>query len=54
MNEGLLPPFSEEAEIAVLSAMLQDTDTIPLVLEKLDAKSFYRESHQKILRLSYC
>ncbi|HEX68103.1 MAG TPA: replicative DNA helicase [bacterium] len=50
MNEGLLPPFSEEAEIAVLSAMLQDTDTIPLVLEKLDAKSFYRESHQKIFQ----
>ena len=48
MDEVYIPPHSEEAEMAVLSAMLQDKDVIPLVLEKIDAKAFYQDHHQKI------
>jgi len=50
MEEIYLPPQNLEAEIAVLSAMLQDTDTIPLILEKIDKDTFYRSSHRCIFQ----
>ncbi len=40
-----LPPYSQEAEIAVLGAMLIDKDVIPKVLESLDRNDFYNEAH---------
>ncbi|MCS7227838.1 MAG: replicative DNA helicase [Endomicrobia bacterium] len=40
-----VPPHSQEAEIAVLGAMLIDKDTIPKVLEALDKDDFYNEAH---------
>ncbi|MCD6218779.1 replicative DNA helicase [Candidatus Calescamantes bacterium] len=50
MEEIYVPPQNLEAEIAVLSAMLQDKDTIPLVLEKIDKETFYRDSHKSIFQ----
>ncbi|MCS7231903.1 MAG: replicative DNA helicase [Elusimicrobiota bacterium] len=43
-----LPPYSQEAEIAVLGAMLIDKDTIPKVLEALDKSDFYNDAHSII------
>lgn len=43
-----LPPYSQEAEIAVLGAMLIDKDVIPKVLEALDKSDFYSENHSII------
>ncbi|MEM4368328.1 MAG: replicative DNA helicase, partial [Candidatus Anstonellales archaeon] len=40
-----VPPYSQEAEIAVLGAMLIDKDVIPKVLETLDKTDFYSEIH---------
>lgn len=40
-----VPPYSQEAEIAVLGAMLIDKDVIPKVLEALDKTDFYSEVH---------
>lgn len=40
-----VPPYSQEAEIAVLGAMLIDKDVIPKVLETLDRSDFYSEIH---------
>ncbi len=40
-----LPPYSQEAEVAVLGAMLIDKDVIPRVIESLDRGDFYNESH---------
>jgi len=40
-----IPPYSHEAEVAVLGAMLIDKDTIPKVLESLNRDDFYNESH---------
>lgn len=38
-----LPPYSQEAEIAVLGAMLIDKDAIPKVIEMLNKEDFYSE-----------
>lgn len=43
-----VPPYSQEAEIAVLGAMLIDKDVIPKVLEALDKTDFYSEVHSII------
>ncbi|MEN3014289.1 MAG: replicative DNA helicase [Endomicrobiia bacterium] len=40
-----LPPYSPEAEIAVLGAMLIDKDTIPRVLEVLEKSDFYSDAN---------
>ena len=50
MEEIYLPPQNLEAEVAVLSAMLQDKDTIPLVLDKIDKSAFYKDNHQRIFQ----
>jgi replicative DNA helicase len=44
------PPWSEEAEQAVLAAILIDRDAIPRVTELVDDTMFYRESHRRIFR----
>ncbi|HEX7020917.1 MAG TPA: replicative DNA helicase [Gemmatimonadaceae bacterium] len=44
------PPFSEDAEQAVLSAMLIDQDAIMRAIEHIDDTMFYREGHRRIYR----
>lgn len=43
-----VPPYSQEAEIAVLGAMLIDKDTIPKVLDSLSKDDFYVDAHATI------
>ncbi|MGH7663937.1 MAG: replicative DNA helicase [Gemmatimonadaceae bacterium] len=44
------PPWSEDAEQAVLSAMLIDGEAIARAAEFVDDTSFYREGHRRIFR----
>src|SRR3982751_5371007 len=44
------PPYSEDAEQAVLSAMLIDQDAVLRAVEHVDASMFYAERHRRILR----
>ena len=44
------PPFSEEAEQAVLGAALVDKDAVGLARERIDHADFYRLEHQLIFR----
>jgi replicative DNA helicase len=44
------PPYSEDAEQAVIAAMLMDADAIMRAAEYLDDTMFYREGHRRIFR----
>src|SRR3954462_8953193 len=44
------PPYSEDAEQAVLSAMLMDQDAVMRAAEHLDDSMFYAERHRRIFR----
>ncbi len=44
------PPYSEDAEQAVLSAMLMDPDAVLRATEFVDDTMFYREGHRRIFR----
>ncbi len=44
------PPYSEDAEQAVLAAMLIDGDAIPRATEFVDDTMFYAERHRRIFR----
>jgi replicative DNA helicase len=44
------PPYSEDAEQAVLSAMLMDQDAVLRATEYVDDTMFYREGHRRIFR----
>lgn len=44
------PPYSEDAEQAVLAAMMMDTDAIMRAAELVDDTMFYREAHRRIFR----
>jgi replicative DNA helicase len=44
------PPYSEDAEQAVLSAMLIDQDAVLRAVEFVDDTSFYAERHRRIFR----
>ena len=44
------PPYSEEAETAVLGAMLMDQDAILRATEHVDDTMFYREANRRIFR----
>lgn len=44
------PPFSIEAETAVLAAMVQSKDAIEIALERLRDGMFYRESNRRVFR----
>jgi replicative DNA helicase len=44
------PPYSEDAEQAVLSAMLMDQDAILRATEYIDDTMFYREGNRRIFR----
>ena len=45
------PPYSEDAEQAVLAAMLMDQDAILRASEYVDDTMFYREAHRRIFRV---
>jgi replicative DNA helicase len=47
---GRTPPWSPEAEQAVLGAMLIDQDAALRAVELLDASMFYREAHRRLFR----
>ena len=44
------PPYSEDAEQAVIAAMLLDQNAILRAAEHLDDTMFYREAHRRIFR----
>ena len=44
------PPYSEDAEQAVIAAMLMDADAIMRAAEHVDDTMFYREGHRRIFR----
>ncbi|MEP6493633.1 MAG: replicative DNA helicase [bacterium] len=44
------PPYSEDAEQAVLSAMLIDQDAVLRAIEHVDDTMFYAERHRRIFR----
>ena len=44
------PPYSEDAEQAVLSAMLMDQDAIVRAAEMVDDSMFYAERHRRVFR----
>ncbi|MEP6692186.1 MAG: DnaB-like helicase N-terminal domain-containing protein, partial [Gemmatimonadaceae bacterium] len=44
------PPYSEDAEQAVIGAMLMDQDAILRAIEHVDDTSFHSERHRRIFR----
>src|SRR3954469_13882852 len=44
------PPYSEDAEQAVLSAMLMDQDAVMRAAEHVDDSMFYAERQRRIFR----
>src|SRR5690349_13798341 len=44
------PPYSEDAEQAVLSAMLIDQDAVMRAIEVVDDSMFYAERHRRLFR----
>src|SRR5215210_8592413 len=44
------PPYSEDAEQAVLAAMLIDQDAVMRALEVVDDTMFYAERHRRLFR----
>lgn len=44
------PPWSEEAEISVLSAMLIDGDAVARAVEMVDDGAFYKEANRRVYR----
>ncbi|MGQ0539542.1 MAG: replicative DNA helicase [Gemmatimonadaceae bacterium] len=44
------PPYSEDAEQAVIAAMLMDADAIIRATEFVDDTMFYREAHRRMFR----
>ena len=48
--EGRRTPWSEEAELSVLGAMLIDADAVAVALEHVDDAAFHREGNRRIFR----
>src|ERR1051325_5336954 len=44
------PPWSEDAEQAVLAAMIMDRDAIMRAAEFVEDTMFYREAHRRMFR----
>jgi replicative DNA helicase len=47
---GRQAPWSAEAEISVLSAMLIDGDAVALAIETVDDTAFYKEANRRVFR----
>ena len=43
-------PWSEEAEVSVLGAMIIDRDSVAVAMEDLDESAFYREGNRRVFR----
>ena len=50
VEEARRTPWSEEAELSVLGAMLIDGDAVAVALEHLDDAAFHREGNRRIFR----
>ena len=48
---GAVPPYSAEAEVSVLGAMLQDSDAVLKALELLTADDFYLPEHKELFQV---
>ena len=46
-----IPPFSMEAETAVLGGMLIDKEAVTKAVEYLDPSMFYREANRRLYRV---
>src|SRR5215207_11468056 len=44
------PPYSPQAEMAVLGGMLIDPDAVVKAVEIVDDSMFYREAHRRLFR----
>ncbi|MEO8620449.1 MAG: DnaB-like helicase N-terminal domain-containing protein, partial [bacterium] len=44
------PPYSEDAEQAVIAAMLIDQDAVMRAVEVVDDSMFYAERHRRLFR----
>lgn len=49
-TSGRQVPWSEEAEISVLSAMLMDADAVARAIETVDDSAFYKEANRRVYR----
>jgi len=49
-SNGRVPPYSLEAEMSVLGAMLMDSEAIAKAIETLDDSFFYKPAHRKIFQ----
>lgn len=47
-REGRIPPYNNEAEIAVLGGILLNNEVLPVVQETVRAEDFYSEGHRRI------
>lgn len=50
VEETRRTPWSEEAELSVLGAMLIDGDAVAVALERIDDAAFHREGNRRIFR----
>ncbi len=50
VHAGRQVPWSEEAELSVLSAMLIDGDAVARAIETVDDSAFYREANRRVYR----
>ena len=48
--EGRQAPWSEEAELSVLGAMLIDNDAVSIAVDQINDSAFYREGNRGIFR----
>jgi replicative DNA helicase len=48
INEGRVPPYSKDAEEAVLGAILLNNDALDIVCTLVRSESFYVETHRRI------
>jgi replicative DNA helicase len=46
--EGRIPPYNNEAEVAVLGGILLNNDVLPIVQETVRPEDFYTERHRRI------
>jgi replicative DNA helicase len=47
-SEGRIPPYNDEAEVAVLGGVLLNNGVLPLVQETVRPEDFYVEAHRRI------
>ena len=48
---GVVPPHSNEAEVSVLGAMLQDSTAVLRAMELLNEEDFYLPEHRELFSM---